>query len=505
MFVRKKPNASGTTSIQIIKKINGKNKVVESIGCSKDEKELNRLTLLAEIRIKELTPQLSFDFKSNKDQEFLDNVNKLTPKVYGVGIDKTIGKIFDDIGFNQIKYDLFKDIVLARLAFPVSKLKTTDYLMYQNHKEVEVTKIYRFLDKFHKDFKPLVEQIAFNYTKSLIKEIAVVFYDVTTLYFESEDEDDLRKIGYSKDGKFQHPQILLGLLVAEHGYPVGYDIFEGNTFEGKTFLPVLKAIETKYDLPKPIVIADSGLLSKSNIELLKTQGYKFIIGARIKNETKEIKKIILDKSANIENGKSFSITKDEDLKLIINYSTKRAKKDAHNRDRGINKLRKQIKSGRLTKNSINNRGYNRFLLMESKIKVQLDEEKIQQDCKWDGLKGFITNSQLPIDTVISNYKHLWQVEKAFRISKTDLRIRPIFHRKKDRIESHICIAFAAYTIFKELERILLSKKIALSATKAIEILKYIYEIEFYLPESLIPVRIYSTLSEQQKKLLEILA
>lgn len=125
--------------------------------------------------------------------------------------------------------------------------------------------------------------------KKIVGEITVLFYDVTTLYFENEDEDDLRKIGFSKDGKFQSPQIMLGLLVGEYGYPIGYDIYEGNSYEGNTLIPILEKFEQKFNLQKPIVIADSGLLSKQNIEELKINNYEFILGARIKM------KIILQK------------------------------------------------------------------------------------------------------------------------------------------------------------------------------------------------------------------
>lgn len=126
-----------------------------------------------------------------------------------------------------------------------------------------------------------MERITYNHTRKVLKTISVVFYDMTTLYFEAEDEDDLRKIGFSKDGKFQKPQIMLGLLVGEGGFPIGYDIFKGNTSEGKTLMPVLQAIQKKYQFGKPIVVADAALLSKDNLETLAEKNYTFIIGGRI--------------------------------------------------------------------------------------------------------------------------------------------------------------------------------------------------------------------------------
>jgi len=373
--------------------------------------------------------------------------------------------------------------VIARLAYPGSKLKTVDYLYRYQGITADVDQIYRFLDTLNDRYKDIVERIAFEYTKNILGTITVVFYDMTTLYFESEDEDDLRKIGFSKDGKFQNPQIMLGLLVGENGFPIGYDIFEGNTFEGHTLLPVIENMCKKYDVGKPVIIADAALLSKENIKYLKSEGYQFILGARIKNESMELKQMIMAKAKGIKDKEGFDITRSDGTRLIVTYSTQRYKKDAHNRERGIAKLRQSIKSGRLTKNSINNRGYNKFLTMSGNVSVAIDEDKVKDDGLWDGLKGFITNTTLPIDTVVTNYRHLWQIEKAFRISKTDLRIRPIYHYRKKRITAHICVAFVAYTIYKELERLLAQKEITFSPKRAVELTHTMYQLEYQLPDT----------------------
>jgi transposase len=149
----------------------------------------------------------------------------------------------------------------------------------------------------------------------------------------------------------------------------------------------------------------------------------------------------------------------------------------------LTKLKQRIKSGRLTKDSINNRGYNKFLTLSGAVAVAIDEEKIKEDSLWDGLKGFVTNTTLPVEKVVTNYRHLWQIEKAFRISKTDLRIRPIYHYRKKRIEAHICIAFVAYTIYKELERLLSQKKITFSPKRAIELTQTMYSLEYQLTDT----------------------
>lgn len=395
------------------------------------------------------------------------------------GIDLVLGRIFDEIGFNQIEDPLFKDLVLYRLVYPKSKLKTTEYLYRYEQKEYSEDEIYRYLDKLNDTQKESVQNISYKHTKSILGgDVNIVFYDVTTVYFEIDKEDELRKTGFSKEGKHQNPQIVLGLLVSKNGYPLAYDIFEGNQFEGYTMLPIIDSFRSKYDLKQLVVVADSGLLSVKNIEELQSKNYEFILGARIKNESKAIQEKIL--SMNLKSGES-KIIKKGDLKLMITYSDIRSRKDKYNREKGLRKLEKRVRTGKLTKTNINNRGYNKYLKFEGEIKVIIDKEKFEQDEKWDGLKGYLTNAKMRTETILENYNHLWRIEKAFRISKTDLKIRPIFHRKQKRIEAHICLNFVAYKVYKELERQLKEKKSELSPEKVIEILQSIYQIEILTP------------------------
>jgi transposase len=230
-------------------------------------------------------------------------------QIHTIGPELIFGTLFDRLGFGVIKEKLFRHITIARLAYPTSKLKTVDYLYRYQGITTEITIVYRFLDKLQSRHKEAVERVAYEYTKRTLKRISVVFYDMNTLYFETEDEDDLRKIGFSKDGKFQKPQIMLGLLVGQDGYPIGYNIFEGNTFEGHTLLPTLREIQKKYGFDKPVVIVDAALLSKDNLNNLAKQKYQFIIGGRIKSESDEIKQKILAQAKELKDGRGFSIKK----------------------------------------------------------------------------------------------------------------------------------------------------------------------------------------------------
>ena len=255
MFVRKKKNKSGSFSIQIISKAGGKYKVVKTVGSSSDQSEIERLWVRAHEIIPELIGQSTFDFRSEKDRvvdNFVRDLSSLDVRV--IGPELVFGTLFDRIGFNVIPEKLFRDLVLSRLSFPSSKLKTVDHLHRYRGKDLSVYSLYRFLDRLQSKYKDDIERISFNHSRKLLGgSISVVFYDMTTLYFEARDEDDLRKIGFSKDGKFQKPQIMIGLLVGERGYPIGYDIFEGNTFEGHTLLPILKTIQEKYGFKQPVV------------------------------------------------------------------------------------------------------------------------------------------------------------------------------------------------------------------------------------------------------------
>lgn len=479
MFIRQKRNKSGVVSIQIIDKSFGQYKVHKTIGSSSSQLEIDNLLLKAKNYLLNLQGLQEIDFSNTNDfiQGVLDNI--ISHKL--VGINLVLGKIFDEIGFNQIRDELFRTLVLYRLVYPKSKLKTTEYLYRYEQKEYSEDEIYRYMDKLQSSQKELVQKISYQHTKQILgDDVSIVFYDVTTVYFEIDNEDDLRKTGFSKEGKHQNPQIVLGLLISKNGYPLAYDIFEGNKYEGKTMLPILDSFKEKYQLKQLVIVADSGLLSNDNIKELQAKQYDFILGARIKNETQRIKDKILD--LKLENGQS-EVIKKGDLRLIITYSDKRAKKDEYNRKKGLTKLEKQIKTGKLTKANINNRGYNKYLKLEGEIKVVLDEEKYKQDAKWDGLKGYLTNAKLNKNKVLENYNHLWQIEKAFRVSKTDLKIRPIFHRLQKRIEAHICLNFVAYKIYKELERQLHLKKTDLSPEKVIEIVQSIYQIEVRNPKN----------------------
>ena len=482
MFIRKNRNRSGSISIQISYKDNRTNKIIKTVGVAKNKREEELLLLIARTELERLQGMQSL-FVEHDDlvvDNFVDSIANDHLQI--VGSELILGKIYEKIGFpNDGSCKYFRNLVLCRLVYPGSKLKTSEYFQRHLNLDVSVYSIYRFLDELESGLKPHVEQITFEHTKKILRgNISVVFYDMTTLYFEASEEDDYRIPGFSKDGKHQQPQIMIGLLVSNHGYPIGYQIFEGNTSETKTLIPVLKSFQKKFEIEKPIIIADAALLSQKNIEALKKENYEYILGGRIKNEAEKVKAKII--ALEIEESKPRELTT-RNGRLIVSYSPKRAHNDKKNREKGLKRLEKKVSSGKLSKEHINNRGYNKYLKLTGEIEVAIDYEKYKADSVWDGLKGYVTNTILSKKKVFGNYSQLWQVEKAFRISKTDLRIRPIYHRLKKRIEAHICICFSAYAVYKELERILKNNNIELSPEKAINEIKEIRQLKYILPKS----------------------
>lgn len=485
--------------MQVVRKQGRGVKILKTIGSSKIASQIEQLHQLAHQEMAILQRSIELPFDQNLEQQYVADFKSSIQQLRLVGPELLLGKIFDEIGFNAIEDDLFRHLVITRLVYPVSKLKTVDYLAKYKDVRLSVYSIYRYLDKLQRHQIERVKRISLEHTLNLLgSQMSVVFYDVTTLYFESKEEDEFKRMGFSKDGKHQQPQIVLGLLVSEGGYPLDYDVFEGNKYEGDTLIPVIEHFRRKHNLVELIVIADSGLLSKKNVSLLIDKGYQYILGARIKNEREANTNKIL--TLRLQDGRSAAISQPDGSRLIVSYKAARAANDASNRQRGLEKLQSKVKSGKLTKQHLNNKGYNKYLKIEGQANISIDKEKYLDDGKWDGLKGYRTNTNFSKEQVIEKYHQLWQIEKTFRISKHDLQIRPIYHHLKRRIEAHICIAFAACKIYKELERQLKEKNTGQSPEQVLDILKTILMVRFTTPYS---NRVYQELilnTDEQKEL-----
>ncbi|MBN9350345.1 MAG: IS1634 family transposase [Chitinophagaceae bacterium] len=502
MFIRKKKNRSGTTSVVIVEKKNGKFRELKTVGISSEESEVEKLTAEGRNWISLQTKGEDIFNHSKRIAEEKQLIEYLVSNIEGVLLNGTqliLSRVFHLIGFGSIDDGILKQLVIARLSQPMSKLATVEYLKSHFDEDLQLHKIYRYLDKLYNTQKDKVQQISVSHTRKVLGgKVGLMFYDVTTLYFETDSEDGFRENGFSKDGKHSQPQLVLGLLVSKDGYPLSYSLFPGKQYEGYTMVPIVEDFVRRFDLGHDfVVVADSGLMNKTNIELLASGGYQYIIGARIKGESEKIKRWILSQE---QQDGVFYETQKGTARLIINYSAKRAKKDKHNRDRGVTRLKKTYKSGKITKDNINKRGYNKFLEISDSVHVTINEQKITEDELWDGLKGYLTNTELPVEEVYSQYNSLWVIERAYRVTKGTIELRPMFHFSERRIEAHVCICFVAFKVYKELERIIKSTGLDLSVDKVLGVAKTIATLKVKLPLSGTVTHKTMILTKKQKEI-----
>lgn len=472
----------------VAEKVRGKMRELCTIGISDDPSGLEELLARGREWIDRedarRRPRLDlFGEERRACEEEILEVERVLSRISNIllnGSDLVLDRVFDRIGFNKIEDAVFRKLVKARLSYPASKAATVEYLKNHFDEDVDLSKIYRYLDKLGSGQQGVVQDISVRHTMELLGgTVSVMFYDVTTLYFESDYGDDLRKAGFSKEGRHSNPQIILGLLVSLDGCPLAYCIHEGNKYEGHTMLPVIKDFAARYSLGDFIVVADSGLMSEANITELEANGYQYIIGAKIKNESREVREWILSQEKH--DCRMVEYDKGGGRRLLVGFTEDRARKDAYNREKGIRRLEKAYRSGTLTKDNINRRGYNKFLTMEGDVKVRINHERVCEDSRWDGLKGYLTNTSIPVGQVYSAYHNLWRVERAFRIAKSKIEIRPMFHFTRRRIEAHVCICFVALKVYKELERILKQADISLSVDKVLALAQTVTTIQFRLP------------------------
>lgn len=488
MYIRKKtsPNTK-KTSVQIVDSKRTGNKVsqtiIRHIGSAINEYEIEKLIELAEYvkaRLEEETkPQIfpaeelaelaiSQRRKEKEDELEVKLKNLREEQRVVVGIHEIYGQVYKEIGYEHVfgtparnlsNYQALKHLVMARIANPQSKRGSVIDLEKNFGIQIDLNKVYRMMDKLGEKEIEKIKQLSQENTMGLFDEpVDVIFYDCTTLYFESFTEDDLRENGYSKDGKYNQTQIILSLLVTQMGMPIGYEIYSGSTYEGDTLKDALFRVKKEYSINRVIFVADSGLLSLNNLNMLEAEGQPYIVGARLKNMRKEEKELIL----NNENYKINKDTQEEKLKeieikngnrLIVSYSQKRAEKDKNERIKGIERLKKKIGKGKAIKSLMKNMGGSKkFLNVEGEGKITLNETIIAEESKWDGLHGIITNiKDKTAEELYSHYRGLWQVEETFRVTKHDLMVRPIFHWTARRIQAHIAICYIALVCVRTLE------------------------------------------------------
>lgn len=485
MFVRIKttPN-SPRKSVQIVESVRDgtkiKQRIVRYVGIAMDDQELKRMVELAEhIKSKiehdhvptlfgpeEMAEQAikTKNLQKLNDENLNVNLKNLEEEQRSVvGIHEIYGKIYDTLVFGNVlrkssSSEILKHIVMARIANPSSKRASVMRLEEDFGISINLQAVYRMMDLLNSQARQAIQDCAYNTTKELFgQKIDVIFFDATTLYFESFEEDEFKQNGYSKDLKFSQPQVLISLMVTKQGMPIGYEAFPGSTYEGHTLIPILEKIKARYQLDKVIFVGDSGILNEDNLLALEEAKYEYIIGARLKNQKAAIKKKILDLSRyqlHTEDAevRLKDIQLDEEHRLVVTHSALRARKDAYDREKAIKKLTEKLKKNKDPKSLLSNYGYKKYLTIEGKSEIRLNEKKLEEQIQWDGLHGIITNSkELTPKELLEQYRGLWQVEESFRITKHDLKVRPIFHWTPDRVKAHLAISFMAFCCVRHLE------------------------------------------------------
>ena len=463
---------------------------------------LGRVDELNKTSIENLAAKLLEIIDSDKklDDKIVPHIEELDRYNYGFIAYRNIWNRFklDDIldsisKDKKIQFD-FKNIVFSmvidRLLKPKSKFalfgNKDDYFKINDN--LKLHHIYRSLDILSNN-KENIEMKLFCQNKHLFNiKTDIVFYDVTTFYYESKDENDLKRFGYSKDGKFGDVQVVMGMLIDKNGLPIGYELFSGNTTDSKTMITILDKLKKRFNIDTVVIVADRGLNSKSNLKAIKDAGYDYLMACKIKSMPKDIQKDILNiknytniisdidakeglYSYYVRDYENIIKYKQEDTltgkiknkkiilqeKLICTYSAKRAKKDQIDRERGLEKANKIIIDN-LKSSITSNRSFKKYIFKETKDKtcknfiMGLDWKKIENDKRYDGFYAITTSRKdLSAIEVIENYHNLYRIEDSFKVLKSTFDTRPIYHYKESRIEAHFIVCFIAFMIERDLE------------------------------------------------------
>jgi len=435
-FIRKVRTKSGAIGVQVAHKSYGKVTRIHHIGSAHSDEELQVLLALARTHIQ-------------GSQIGLFDTQDLSP-VLRIGLKYTASTIllsvlkdqYEKLGFTGLDDSDFMHLCIARLVEPTSKIESLRILTDLGVQGVGKNDLYRCLQRANTN--QYRESLATHcFSHATMRGISLVLYDVTTLYFEVPQEDDYRKPGLSKERRLE-PQIVIGLLVDQNGFPLELQSFEGNKAETKTLLPVIEQFKTKHQLADITVVADAAMLSQTNLETLIQAGYTYVVGSRLNKIPYDI--VEYQKQGELQDGQTItSSTNIPGQRIIYQYRTKRADLDRRNIEKQILKAQRIVEGKAPASRA-------KFIQISS-TKRELNHTLIQKARALAGIKGYVTNLQVPDEQAITHYHQLWHVEQSFRMSKTDLKARPIFHRKRDAIEAHLTVVFAALAVGKVIEEV----------------------------------------------------
>ncbi len=500
MFIRTKHDPERKrTRIQIVQSVRTgqkvRQKVVRHVGIAHNDTEVEDLKRLAGRIMEELRTAQSPQMELFTPTEYADlaTLVRTAPRPEKLNVDlgecreesrlslglrDVMGEVYSGLGWNGLlgtrrksSDRILRELVLARLSQPESKRATVDALAHRVGITLNLDRVYQAMDYMDAATINRVCRMSHEAAETLLAgPVDVLFYDCTTLAFDTDREDPedasdrLLAKGYSKDGKSHRSQVVLALMVTTDGLPVGYDLFPGNMWEGHTLEAAIKGLEERYKLGKITLVADAGMLSADNQDMLRTKGLPFILGYRLKSAPAGVKDKALDTGGYkpwaghgaaegaAEAGR-YKVIEHDGARIIVTFSPARARKDAHKRQKALERLQKKLRRSR-SPASVSHRGYARFLSFPDTGEITLDQDKIDAAAQWDGLHAIIVHGRddLAPEAAIAQYHQLWLIETCFRTNKHDLKIRPVYHWTPRRIQAHIAICYMAFCCLQHLRK-----------------------------------------------------
>jgi transposase len=528
MYIRIKTSKKAKyPTLQIVEGIREGAKVkqhtVAHLGVIKSKKDLERLKDLADKLIQRLEKEgLEIDPKvalRDLKHTVYDGFGLVVDRLMAVtGFDKIIQSAQGKRQFDL--QEIIKLILVQRFDLPSSKLRTYERQDEHGFEGIDLQHVYRAMDAIA-FLEDAIQTQAFNIvSKATGGVVDCFFFDVTTLYFESVTQDDLREFGFSKDQKYHSVQIVLALVVDSQGLPIAYEVFKGNLAETKTLVPVLEKLRSRFAINNVTVVCDRGLASRQNVIALQEAQFHFVIATKLRSISKKLR--INDLSAyQFLPGQDTTPKEDRvrfrvmehpqyaNTQLIATYSPSRAKKDKDDRERLIEKLKQKLSDASdktSVKKLISNGGYKKYTTVKEGSLLTLNEKTIEEDAKWDGFHGIaVANSaQLSVGQALARYRDLWHVEEAFRIAKCTLKTRPIFHRLSHRIKTHVLLCFMNLFFERFLEHLLRKKNFDLTPDRIRHALARVHTTIFEDQSSKREGRMQSMLCPDAEKIFQVL-
>ncbi|MBW6509986.1 MAG: IS1634 family transposase [Desulfuromonadales bacterium] len=450
LTIRTVRTSSGATAVQVVRNEGKKRIIVKHIGSAHSKNECQRLVTEAEIYAEAHCRQPSLFAKEVSPSPQLDLAHTKLVGVTHLFARNALLACARRCALGALP-ELYLDLALMRIIEPSSKLRTLELLQcYFNVRYAERT-VYRMLPKLL-DHQEQIETAAIKTARDDLKEsFSLVLYDVTTLYFESFKEYDFQHPGFSKDNKPQQPQIVIGLITTRSGFPVMHEVFKGNTFEGHTMLAIVRRFQQRVGDVKPVIVADAAMLSKANMQQLEEEGYHYIVGARLANAAARFIDLIHSElprdDKTLRRFDYDHVVKQADM--VCEFSEARYRKDKRELDKQVKRalaLLERNEPGRRAKFVKKSEEKDKPFIFDTELQTKAE--------KLLGIKGYVTNipeEELSNAEIVAYYRDLWHVEQAFRISKSDLRARPIYHHTQEAIRAHVLICFMALMMGKYLE------------------------------------------------------